>query len=286
MHKVVISLFPLVGDIDQLERILFLLKQNSIWIDRSKFHITLDVVYPLGDYFTDWNKSILKKDFFKNKFENLKPYTDWADEVNFQEDELYKGCVDYIHDIFNMQEVDDFIMLDTDAVFNQYTISTLLEASLEAKQNGDKYIITPEYIKLWDSTWDVLCNEKFKDKPYGYELISDPIIDSAPQEDIILEPINEFKFGGGWCTLISKPLVDAIKIPKDAVGYSPIDTFIMYCAAKIQGAIQYKVKNLVVCEDKKYLTRHNYKGYIVPKDVKNEYFQSTWEKLMKRYENI
>ena len=279
---------PMVGDIDQLERMLFLLKQSSSYIDKEKFEITLDVVYPLSDYFVDWNKSKIDRKFFIDKFENLLLYTDGFHEIYWDIDtgEKYFGCVDFITDIFNRHQVDVFIMLDTDAVFNPYALSIMLEASLEAQKQGDKYIITPEYTKLWDNTWDILCNEKFKDKPYGYEKTSDPIIDSVLQEDMVLEPITGFKFGGGWLTLVSKPLITAIKIPKDVVGYSPIDTFIMMCASKIPGAVQYKIKNLVVCEDKKYLIRQNYKNYIVAKDVKNDHFKSTWKKLMQHYENL
>ena len=67
----------MVGEIDQLEKVLFQLKQNSVYIDKSKFHIIMDVTYPLSDYFVDWEKSTIKKDFFLNKFETLKKYGDW-----------------------------------------------------------------------------------------------------------------------------------------------------------------------------------------------------------------
>ena len=62
-NKVLIQIFPMVTDIDYLERTLLLLKQNSVYVDKSKFHIILDVTYPLSDYFVDWDNSILKKDF-------------------------------------------------------------------------------------------------------------------------------------------------------------------------------------------------------------------------------
>ena len=63
--KILIQLFPMVDDIDQLEKMLLLLRQNSLYIDRSKFYIILDVTYPLSDYFVDWDNSTLKKDFFR-----------------------------------------------------------------------------------------------------------------------------------------------------------------------------------------------------------------------------
>ena len=69
--KVLLQIFPLVTDIDCLERTLVLLKQNSAYLDKEKFHIILDVTLPISDYLTDWNNSILKQDFFINKFNNL-----------------------------------------------------------------------------------------------------------------------------------------------------------------------------------------------------------------------
>ena len=39
--KILIQLFPMVDDIDQLEKILFMLRQNSSYIDKSRFYIIL-----------------------------------------------------------------------------------------------------------------------------------------------------------------------------------------------------------------------------------------------------
>jgi YD repeat-containing protein len=104
----------MVDDIDQLEKILFILRQNSAYIDRSKFHIIMDVTYPLSDYFVDWEKSILKKDYFLNKFEILKKYGDWCGESYFNIDEEVKGCIDMCINNIYKYDVDDIIMLDND----------------------------------------------------------------------------------------------------------------------------------------------------------------------------
>ncbi len=36
-HKVLIHIFPLVKDIDYLERTLYLLKQNFLFVNKNKF---------------------------------------------------------------------------------------------------------------------------------------------------------------------------------------------------------------------------------------------------------
>lgn len=284
-HKVLIQLFPMVDDIDQLEKVLFQLRQNSINIDRSKFYIILDVTYPLSDYFVNWGSSILKKDFFLDKFKILKKYGDWCDESYFNVDENVRGCVDMCVNNIYKYNVDDTIMLDNDIVFNPYTLNIILEASLEAKNTTPYYIITPEYVKMWDNSWDILVNDNFiykSNNPF-YVLTNDPIDDSFPlYGEIFLNPLENriFKFGGGWFTLYSKKLLDKIEFPKDIKGYGAIDTIIMEFCKIIPGAIQYKIENLVVCEDRKYLGKSLYSNYIDVIDRKEEHKQETYNKML------
>lgn len=276
----------MVNDIDYLERTLLLLKQNSVYIDKSKFYIILDVTLPTSDYLTDWNSSILKQDYFINKFEHLKKYADWSDEHYFKVDNTIKGCVDYcIKNIHKYKEVDSMIWLDVDIMFNQYTLSTILEASLEIKKINSKYIITPECVKLWDNTWDVLVNDNFQNQPYGYERRNDILIDvNSTNNDISLESISGFKFGGSWFTLYSKELLDYINFPLGIEGYSPIDTMIMEFCKYIPGATQYKVKNLIVGEDYKHIDKTLYSSYVKTIDRrKDELFQISWNKMVEHF---
>lgn len=282
-HKVLIQLFPMVNDIDQLEKILLLLRQNSNFIDKSKFYIILDVTYPLSDYFVNWDESILKKDFFLSKFEILKKYGDWCDESYFNIDNNVKGCVDMCINNIYKYKVDDIIMLDNDIIFNPQTISLLLEASLIANNATPYYIITPEYVKLWDNSWDIVVNDFFIDKPNNpfYVLVNDPIDDSIQlYGDVSLELLNNFKFSGGWMTLFSKKLLDYIEFPKNIYGYGPIDTFIMEFSKYIPNSKQFKIKNLVVTEDKKYVGKSIYSSYIKNIDRKEEYRHESWGKML------
>jgi hypothetical protein len=292
-NKILIQIFPLVTDIDLLERSLFLLKQSSLHIDKDKFHIILDVTLPLTDYLVDWDKSIIKKDYFINKFNHLKTYGNWADECYFNITDDIKGCVDYcITNVYKYKDVNDVIWLDSDILFNQYTLGIFLESSLEIKKQRSKYIITPECVKLWDSSWDVLVNENFIDKPFNYVEKHDPIIDSSKiYGDISLELVNlknerTFKFGGGWFTMLSKELLDYFEFPTDAKGYSPIDTYVMEFCKHIPEAIQYKIKNLVVCEDKTYIDNTLYKNYVNNINRKQDDYIDTWGKLIKSGDEV
>lgn len=281
--KVAISILPMVNDIDYLERTLFMLKQSSAFIDKNKFYIILDIALPTSSYLVDWDNSILKQDYFINKLKNLEKYADWCDEYYLYEDNSIKGCVDYcIKNINKYQNIDDMIWLDIDIMFNPYTLNIILESSLEIKQHQSKYIITPECVKLWDNTWDVLVNDNFQDKSYGYERQNDPIIDTAIlYGDVSLESMREFKFGGSWFTLYSKELLDYINFPLGIEGYSPIDTIIMEFCKRIPNVTQYKIKNLVVGEDYKHINRTSYSQYVKTIDRrKDELFQISWEKMV------
>jgi len=286
-QKILIQLFPLVTDIDLLERSLLFLKQNSLYIDLNKFHIILDVTLPISGYLVDWDNSIIKKDFFIDKFNNLKKYGQWVHECYFNVDENVLGGADYSINNINKYNVDSIIWLDTDIIFNPHTLNLLLESSLEIKKQFNNYIISPEIVKLGDSTWDILVNDNFINKPYGYQESNDSIIDSFNiYGDVVLEPINRFKFGGGWFTLFSKPLLDYIEFPNDIKGYCPIDTFIMDICPHIPEAIQYKIKNLIVCEDRAYLSNNLYKKYIKLLDRRNDPELNSWNKLISHKEKL
>jgi hypothetical protein len=280
--KVVIQIFPMVTDIDYLERTLLLLKQASVYVDKEKFYIILDVTLPISDYLTDWNSSILKQDYFINKFNNLKKYTNWCNEYYFNIDDKVKGCVDCcINNIHKYKDINDMIWLDTDIIFNPYTLSLILEASLEVKLKQSKYIVTPECVKLWDETWDVLTNDNFQHQFYGYERKNDPIIDTiSVLGDISLEQLGTFKFAGGWFTLYSKELLDYINFPLGIEGYSPIDTIIMEFCKRIPKVNQYKIKNLVVAEDYYYIDKTLYSKYVKVNNKKEELFQISWNKMV------
>lgn len=286
-YKILIQLFPMISEIDYLERTLLMLKQASIHVDKTKFHIILDVTLPISSYLTDWDNSILKQDYFISKFKNLEKYADWCDEYYFNIDDKVKGGTDCsINNIYKYSNVDDIILLDNDIMFNQYTLNLILESSIEIKKSQPKYIITPECVKLWDETWDVLVNDNFINQPYGYEKQNDPITDTANiYGDISLESLKEYKWGGGWFTLYSKELLDYIQFPRDIEGYTPIDTFIMECCKYIPNVTQYKIKNLIIAEDYRYINRTLYDDYVKTINRKQDLHQIGWNKMINHLQN-
>lgn len=251
-------------DIDYLERTLLLLKQSSLLINRDDFYLILDVTIPLSDYLTDWKKSSLKEDYFIERLKHLKEfYGSIADECHFNADTSTKGVLDYlVGNLDKYQDVDSSIILETDIIFGPYTLSLLLDSSKIIKDT-DEFIITPEYVKMWDNSWDIMVNEKFLNKPYNYRDINDSVLDTFQCDDPELVPLffgnhKQFKFSGGWFTLYSKKLLDSINFPRTLSGYGGFDNYVTaYCYRNSQKVTQYKIKNLVITDktnDFKYLS--------------------------------
>ena len=38
----------------------------------------------------------------------------------------------------------------------------MIKYNFELKVDNDYYVITPQVVRLWDSSWDVIVNEKFQ----------------------------------------------------------------------------------------------------------------------------
>ena len=121
-------------------------------------------------------------------------------------------------------------------------------------------IVTPQIVRLWDTTWDILVNEEYMDIPAthdnyfsfdGYDLYKNK------DKDIFLTKNEQrFKFAAGWCTLFSSDLFkDYINLTYDFGHYgSADDTFIMnvldyYKFTKNKNINQYMVQNVVVTEN-------------------------------------
>ena len=144
-------------------------------------------------------------------------------------------------------------------------------------------IITPEIVRVWDDTWDCIVNEEFLDKPLNYQKENDPYKDSGIKGDVTVVPVlnsqspqSRFKFAGGWFTCISVKLLNKIGVPKSFGHYGYEDTFLMVASEKLireknENINQFKIKNLVVCENYKYRGHSHYLNSISAYDRREEF---------------
>ena len=280
--RIVISIFCLPYEIDELENTLNQLKRASYYLS-GKNEWVVDVTVSLSDNLINWNKSSIPKSYFEDKLLKLSAQTDWCAK-NFQTSTEINGCVSQRRFSLNKNtDADYFIWLDTDIVFEERTLS-YLENTMEAIKNVTPYsIITPEIVKAWDTTWDCLVNENFLDKPLDYQKTNDPYKDSGIKGDVTVESVRNnfqnqprFKFAGGWMTCLSGDLVRRIGVPESFGHYGYEDTFIMWASEKLiqtqqLDIQQFKLKNLVVCENYKYRSNYHYLNNLSAYDRREEY---------------
>lgn len=225
--------------------------EDTDWIS---VYATLNI----SDVLVDWKESALQPDFFINKFKAIQLKCQWANELIFEvvEDSSILGTTAQKRRAIS-GDYDQFIFLDCDIVFHPSTLKYVLEASYQVQ---GKYFITPQTVKLWDCTWDVLTHPQFMQHPYGYQRQHHPT--QTYNQDIVLVEIEVspvFKFGCGWFTLYSKEVLDFIGIPQWLGHYGPEDTYLMFASqlATAKGHIikQYILNGLYISEN--YVSRSN-----------------------------
>jgi hypothetical protein len=283
MKKIVITTFIMPNEIDDLERILGDLNKASKFVKGENYELYLAL--SVDDYLVNWNESKLDKQYFIDRFNSLKPLTNWVSKATFNIREDIMGCTS-LRRIAHKECTDatHFIWLDTDICFDERVLY-YIEAGIDRIAETDdlkKYVISPECVKIWDTTWDCLVNEKFLNKEVGYCKINNPFLDSGEVGEISLETVlnnvpnqPRMKFGGGWFNCLSKELLDRVPLPESMGHYGPDDTFIMWASEKLningEQLYQFKLKNYIVCENYIYRDRTHYDKLIKRIDRKEEF---------------
>jgi hypothetical protein len=224
----------------------FLSKDDKILIDAT-----------LNFNLVNWEESKLSKEFFIDKFNQIKELWDWAEtEFIIDEDNKCMGCGDKRKDSINKSTADNILYLDSDIIFKPELLKYMLDAA-NAVPN-EYYIISPQIYKLWDDSWDSLVNDKFINlkASQDYTIIDPYTIVSYSTDTITIKPINEFKFGGGWFNLLSTNLLKLTDIPDSINPYGPDDTYVMICCSFLKqkgyDVNQYVLEGMIVAENLKY----------------------------------
>ena len=293
--KGIISIFVMPQELEDLALTLERLKRNSVYLDGS-VQYKIDITMSLSDELTNWENSKLPKEYIKERTTELvEKYLDWCLwDLNWDNPNIL-GCVSQRRmSLKNNQDADFFIWLDCDIVFKDTTLYYITSAYQMAKETGlENIIVTPQFVKQWDDTWDVVVNKNFWNKPTNYHFDSNIYVDSLPQlEEIQVKEIPSFKFAGGWFTLISKSLLNEIGIPESFGHYGLEDTFVMACSFMMRqkGKLvsQFILENLIVGENHKNRTNQTIKKYISVKDRKEEFKKiahSNWETEISLFNN-
>jgi hypothetical protein len=297
MKKIVITTFIMPNEIDDLEKTLMDLNKASKYIKGENYELYLALT--VDDFLIDWENSKLDKQYFIDRFNALKPLTEWASKTTFNIREDVMGCTS-LRRIAHLECTDatHFIWLDTDIVFDEKILFYIDNGIDVIEQSGiTKYIISPECVKIWDSTWDCLVNENFLNKPEGYCRINNPFLDAGEYGEVSIETLlnnvpgqPRMKFGGGWFNCLSKSLLDRVPLPESMGHYGPDDTFTMWGCEKLNmnGAnlYQFKLKNQVVCENYIYRDRTHYNHLIKRIDRKEDFRNKANESFSMEINNL
>ena len=293
--KGVITIFALPQELEDLAGTLERLKRNSAFIDKS-VQYKVDITMCLSDELTDWENSKLPKEYIKDRTNELvEKYLDWCLwELQWDNPNIL-GCVSQRR--FSLQrnrDADFFIWLDCDMLFKDTTLYYATSAYSMIKSEGlNNIIVTPQFVKQWDNTWDIIANKKYWNEPINYHLNCNIYEEGLPQlEEVSVTQINGFKFAGGWFTLLSRDLLDTIGIPESFGHYGLEDTFVMACSymmvQKGKPVSQFMLENLIAGEIHKNRTNNTIKKYLSIKDRKEEFKQiahSNWENEISIFNN-
>ena len=292
--KYCISIFCLPHEIDDLELTLNQMKKAFRYVDEQNF--ILDITLALTGELTLWEQSKIPIDYFTHKYEKLRKNCDWITNKYFRVEQNSEvlGCVSKRRKVWKEhQNVDYHIWLDTDIIFDERTLA-YIDSSIQSLSKDYPYaVVSPEIVKVWDNTWDCLVNEQFLNEPLDYQKTNDPYLDCGIKGDIGIETINNtipnqprMKFAGGWFTCISKKLLDRITVPDSLGHYGLEDTFIMWGSDKLKLGQQFKIKNLVVCENYKYRDNKYLTNFIAGIDRREEFKEIAHKNFQKEYDSL
>ena len=255
------------------------LKRNSVFLDDiCDYHI--EVTMCLSDELTDWENTKLPKEYIEKRTKELcQKYLGWCTySLIIERGNEILGCVSQRRKTLkNNPDADFFIWLDTDIVFKDTTLYYATHAYKMVAETGLKmFAITPEFVRQWDETWDVIVNKDYRNNPLNYHLDANIYYDCLPQlQPIEVKEINDLKFAGGWFTLISKELLTKVDVPESFGHYGLEDTFVMVCGAimkqKQMLVSQFIMENMIAGEQHKNRTNDTIKEFIASKNRKDEF---------------
>jgi hypothetical protein len=245
MTKGLISIFAMPQEIDDLHITLYNLKRNVAMLPHD-IVMDIDLTFCMSAELTDWSKTQLPQSYFIEKFNALRPLMDWSlnPKIRVEFADGILGCVSHRRNsLRHLDEYDYTVWLDTDVFFKDTTL-LYMDAGFKAIRDtgNDYFVLTPQFVKQWDTSWDSIVHPAYLNYTLDYELEADIFNDTLIEHgEISVKPIDTFKFAGGWFTMFSNQLLKVIGVPESFGHYGMEDTFIVE-ASKMLMNINHKIK--------------------------------------------
>ena len=275
-------------------------------LKKSKYHlpdnvnITIDSALNLSSYLIDWDESKLPKEFFIEKYNQLLPLLkDYNHNSKIYDgDELY-GHLDLQRDSMS-PEVDYYMGICPDIYFNEHVLAYLIK-SLEHIED-EYFVLTPQIPRMWDSSWDILTNEKYMNHPNELWDSID-IFDIANDEHplpTLTHLKNDMKWAG-WFDIYSKSFFEKlVPIQPEWHGYGAWDFYglnVVDIFKHLGGKVkQYILNNQVIfeycvgplkTEDINGFSNY-YKKFLktIPNQGRNDFSETIQDKLKQRFPTL
>lgn len=256
------------------------LKKSLYYIENTD-HIYIDMVLNLSSSIIDWDSSILKKDFFIEKYnviiEMLKTKTTIRSKI-YDGDAVY-GHLDLQKEAIE-SHIDAYIYICPDISFHEHLLFYLVAAAKTI--TDDYYLITPQIFKCWDNSWDELVHPAFLNTIPTSKCIDIDIHEIEHKfVNLTAEPairkLNNFKFAG-WFDLYNKNFIEKfVPILDEWHGYGPWDLYSLHVC-------QYAKDNGVnVCE---YLLENQLIWFYDTGVLKNDIEYGGYGKLKTSYKKF
>lgn len=227
--KKILTIFILPNEI-KMYRYLIETIQNDI----EKFGLTnfyFDCTLSVSNQMVDWSSSSITKEEIVKEFEEINKNKIGSFTVDGSGKIM--GCVSKRRESYLKHKENSIvnIWLDPDWIFPEGMFYIFDNAIDEIVKYQKYFILTPQMIKMWDSSWNPITHPDFVDKPTNYRVLPEynPHRDKGIYGEIELKelPKGLFKFGGGWGTVISTYLLNKIGVPESFGHYGEEDSFIM-----------------------------------------------------------
>lgn len=274
--KIVLHVMP--WEIDMFEQFVNQLRKSVYYLPND-VNIILDVTLNLSDYFIDWDKSRMSKEFFDNKFYNiLKKLTPF---ISYKTKVIDCGVYGHLNAQRDAVDIDTnyYILSTPDIIFDEKLLAYYCEAIKSVK--NEYFLITPQITKMWDNSWDMLVNDRYQNIPYEtyikkscFDIIHDQ---NNSQNEVKLKPLPTSKFAG-WFDICNKAFYEKlVPVWPEWEGYGGWDYYSLMVSdvyKKLGGDFQqYLLEEQVIVEWYNGEIGHDmvkhYKDMIVKKETPN-----------------
>ena len=253
-------------EVDDFDNLVTQLKMASSFLQGDlifDYHIILN----LNPEIIDWNKSNIPQDFFVDKIKSSVKKLDWCNEIKLEiltDNGVFGLLEQRINLTKKFPDYFGYLIVDNDIILDDFYLYAF-ENSITAINQTSDFVLIPQPYCHWDNSWDVISHVPFQNGFSTDEFNPYSIKSIKSGDDIELIDLREFKFAGGWMTFITRELLSKVLFPP-VKGYGMEDTYLslVFNKMKREGSPihQYLMKNIVVQENRKYLSNSIYSNFV------------------------